>query len=71
MSEQTTANSLLALSRQLEHLAEAAAHAVVGVRLHERLVASGFIWKPGGIVTASDALEAEDLPSRASFHLSV
>ena len=28
MSEQTTANSLLVLSNQLEHLAEAAAHAV-------------------------------------------
>jgi S1-C subfamily serine protease len=60
MSEQTTANALLALSRQLEHLAEAAAHAVVGIRLHERLVASGFVWKLGVVVTASDALEADD-----------
>jgi S1-C subfamily serine protease len=58
--EQTTANSLLALSGQLEHLAEAAAHAVVGVRLHGRLVASGLVWKPGVVVTASDALEADD-----------
>ena len=60
MSEQPTANSLLALSRQLEHLAEAAAHAVVGIRLHGRLVASGLVWKPGVVVTASDALEADD-----------
>jgi Trypsin-like peptidase domain len=60
MSEQTTANSLLALSRQLEHLAEAAAHAVVGIRLHGRLVASGLVWEPGVVVTASDALEADD-----------
>ena len=60
MSEQTTANSLLVLSRQLEHLAEAAAHAVVGIRLHRRLVASGLVWKPGVVVTASDALEADD-----------
>jgi S1-C subfamily serine protease len=60
MSEQTTANSLLALSRQLEHLAEAVAHAVVGIRLHERLVASGLVWKPGVVITASDALEADD-----------
>jgi S1-C subfamily serine protease len=60
MSEQTTANSLVALSGQLEHLAEAAAHAVVGIRLHGRLVASGLVWKPGVVVTASDALEADD-----------
>jgi serine protease DegQ len=60
MSEQTTANSLLALSQQLEHLADAAAHAVVGIRLQERLVASGFVWKPDAVVTASDALEADD-----------
>jgi S1-C subfamily serine protease len=60
MSEQTTTNSLLALSGQLEHLAEAAAHAVVGMRLHGRVVASGLVWKPGIVVTASDALEADD-----------
>jgi S1-C subfamily serine protease len=60
MSEQSTASSLLALSQQLEHLAEAAAHAVVGIRLHGRLVASGVVWKPGVVVTASDALEADD-----------
>ena len=60
MSQQPTANSLQALSRQLEHLAEAAAHAVVGIRLHGRLVASGLVWKPGVVVTASDPLEADD-----------
>ena len=60
MSEQTTANSLLALSQQLEQLADAAAHAVVGIRLQERLVASGFVWKPDAVVTASDALQADD-----------
>jgi S1-C subfamily serine protease len=60
MSEETIPDPLLALSRQLEHLADAAAHAVVGIRLHERLVASGFVWKPGVVVTASDALEADD-----------
>jgi S1-C subfamily serine protease len=60
MSQQPTANSLLALSGQLEHLADAASHAVVGIRLHGRLVASGFVWKPGVVVTASDALEADD-----------
>ena len=60
MSEQSTASSLLALSQKLQHLAEAAAHAVVGIRSHGRLVASGLVWKPGVVVTASDALEADD-----------
>ena len=60
MSEQSIASSLLALSQELEHLAEAAAHAVVGIRLHGRLVTSGLVWKPGVVVTASDALEADD-----------
>jgi hypothetical protein len=41
MPEQMTANSLLALSRQLENLAEAAAPAVVGIRLHGRLSQAG------------------------------
>jgi S1-C subfamily serine protease len=60
MSEPTTANPLLALSGQLQHLAEAASHAVVAIRLHGRLVASGLVWQPGVIATASDALEADD-----------
>jgi S1-C subfamily serine protease len=60
MSEQMTANPLLALSRQLQQLAEAAAGSIVSVRSHGRSIASGFVWKPGFVVTASDALEADD-----------
>ena len=60
MSEQMAANALLALSRQLEHLVEVAASAVVGIQSHGRSVASGLIWRPGTVVTASDAFEADD-----------
>ena len=60
MSEQTAVNPLLALSHQLRQLAEGAAQSIVSVRSHGRPIASGFVWKPGVIVTASDALEADD-----------
>ena len=60
MSEQIAANPLLALSRQLQQLAEATAGSIVSVRSHGRSIASGFVWKPGFVVTASDALEADD-----------
>jgi S1-C subfamily serine protease len=58
MPEQT--NALLALSASLTELVGKAANSVVGVRSHGRLVASGFVWKTGAVVTASDALEADD-----------
>lgn len=58
MSEPT--NPLLALSASLGGLVENATGAVVGVRSHGRLVASGFVWKTDAVVTASDALEADD-----------
>ncbi len=60
MSQSTASNPVLALSRRLEELADAAAGAVVGVRSHGRHVASGFIWRPGAVVTASDPVEASD-----------
>src|SRR5688572_6512580 len=60
MPEQIAANPLLALSHQLRQLAEAAAGSIVSVRSHGRAIASGLVWKPGFIVTASDALEADD-----------
>ncbi len=59
MSE-PNANPLLALSHQLQQLAGGMADAVVSVRSHRRPVASGFVWKPGLVVTASEALEADD-----------
>jgi S1-C subfamily serine protease len=60
MSEPITANSVLTLSRQLQQLAGSVADSVVSVRSHGRPIASGFAWKPGLIVTASDPLEADD-----------
>jgi S1-C subfamily serine protease len=58
MSEQP--NPLAALSTHLTELAERAGKAVVGVRSHGRPTASGFAWKDDAVVTASDALEADD-----------
>ena len=64
MSQSTTSNPMLALSQQIQGIVGAAAHAVVGVRAQARQMASGFVWRPGVVVTASDAIEAGD-------HLSV
>lgn len=60
MSDPIAVNPLLALSGQLQQLADGAAGTIVSVRSHGHAVASGFTWKPGLIVTASDALEADD-----------
>jgi S1-C subfamily serine protease len=60
MSEAPASNPLLALSGQIETLAAAAAGAVVGVRAQGHPVASGSIWQPGVVVTASDAVDAGD-----------
>jgi S1-C subfamily serine protease len=60
MSEPTNPNPLVALSGQIQRLVDGAAGAIVGVRSHGRSVASGFAWKPSVVVTASDALEADD-----------
>jgi S1-C subfamily serine protease len=51
-------NPLQALSASLANLAAKAAPAVVSVRSH-RSAASGFIWRPGLIVTADEALTDE------------
>ena len=60
MSEQIAASPLLALSRQLQQLAEGAATSIVSIRSHGRAIASGFAWRPNIIVTASDALGTDD-----------
>ncbi len=60
MSEQIAANPLIALSRQLQQLVNGMAGSIVNLRSHGHSIASGFVWKPGVIVTASDALEADD-----------
>jgi S1-C subfamily serine protease len=53
-------NTLLGLSRQLQQLVESAAPTIVSVRSQGRPVASGIAWKPNVVVTASDALEADE-----------
>jgi S1-C subfamily serine protease len=60
MPELMNPNPLAALSGQIQRLVDGAGGAIVGVRSHGRSVASGFAWKPGVVVTASDALEADD-----------
>jgi S1-C subfamily serine protease len=60
MSQPTPLSPMLALSRQVQEIVAAAEHAVVGVRSQGRHVASGFIWRPGLVVTASDPIEASD-----------
>jgi S1-C subfamily serine protease len=62
MSQSTDFNPLLVLSRQIQQIVDAVQHAVVGVRSHGRHVASGFVWRPGLVVTTSDGIEPnEDL----------
>jgi S1-C subfamily serine protease len=51
-------DALLSLSADLAGLVARAAPAVVSVLSH-RMVASGFVWRPGLIVTASEALAEE------------
>jgi S1-C subfamily serine protease len=51
---------MLALSRQIQQIVDTAARTVVGVRAQGRQVASGFVWRPNAVVTASDAVEAGD-----------
>jgi S1-C subfamily serine protease len=60
MSESSPFDALSALSRRLEELAPVPSGAVVGVRSHGRLAASGIVWKPGVVVTASDAIDSDD-----------
>ncbi|MBO0766548.1 MAG: serine protease [Hyphomicrobiaceae bacterium] len=60
MSAPTDNNFLTALSGRLERLAQTAGSAVVGVRSQGRHVASGFIWRPGTVVTAASAVESDE-----------
>jgi len=53
-------NPLLALSTSLSGLVDSIANTLIGVRSHGRLVASGFAATTQSVVTASDALEADE-----------
>jgi S1-C subfamily serine protease len=52
-------NPLSALSTHLANAVEAAAGCVVAVLGRGRAASSGFVWRPGVVVTASDALEQD------------
>jgi S1-C subfamily serine protease len=53
------ANPLSVLSTHLASTVEAAAGSVVAVLGRGRAASSGFVWRPGVVVTASDALEQD------------
>jgi S1-C subfamily serine protease len=52
-------------SDHLAHLIESVSSSIAGVRSHERTIASGFVWRPGLIVTAEEALGGADAVSVA------
>jgi S1-C subfamily serine protease len=60
MSQSTALNPMLALSRHIQEIVGAVAHAVVGIRSQGRHVGSGFVWRPGVVVTGSEVVEAHD-----------
>lgn len=60
MPDDTAANPLLALSDHLTGLVARAAPGVVAVHGRSRMASSGFVWRPGQVVTADEALEADE-----------
>src|SRR6516164_7491825 len=43
-------------SDHLARLVEGVSQSIVEIRSHERTIASGFVWRPGLVVTAEEAL---------------
>src|SRR5262249_33698412 len=43
-------------SDHLARLVESVSQSIAGIRNHERTIASGFVWRPGLVVTAEEAL---------------
>src|SRR5947199_2616250 len=60
MSERSTENPLAALSRHLAETVAQCAPSVVAVAGRRRRTSSGFVWRSGMVVTASDALERDE-----------
>ncbi len=60
MSNQSAADPLLALSDRLADTVARAAAGIVTVEGGRRLTASGLVWRPGVVVTADEALEADE-----------
>jgi hypothetical protein len=57
MTTQSTDHPITALSRHLADIVAQSARSVVAVSGRGRLTSSGFVWRSGLVVTASDALE--------------
>ncbi len=60
MSNRSTENPFAALSRHLAEIVAQCAPSVVAVSGRGRPTASGFVWRSGTVVTASDALERDE-----------
>jgi S1-C subfamily serine protease len=60
MAQQSADQSFSALSRNLADIVAQSARSVVAVSGRGRLTSSGFAWRSGIVVTASDALERDD-----------
>src|SRR6266566_2256885 len=60
MSNQSTENPFAALSRHLAGIVTQCAPGVVAICGRGRPTSSGFVWRSGTVVTASDALERDE-----------
>lgn len=60
MSAQAASHSLADLSDHLGALVDGVAPRLVVIRSRRRSSLSGFVWRPGFVVTAEEALEADD-----------
>jgi S1-C subfamily serine protease len=60
MSNQSATDPLIALSDRLADTVARAAPGIVTVEGGRRLTASGLVWRPGVVVTADEALEADE-----------
>jgi S1-C subfamily serine protease len=60
MAQQSADHPFAALSRDLADIVAQSARSVVAVSGRGRLTSSGFAWRSGIVVTASDALERDD-----------
>ena len=60
MSDQSPTDVLLALSNHLAETVARVSHSTVAIEGRRRLTSSGFVWRPGVVVTADEALEADE-----------
>ena len=60
MSNRSTENPFAALSRHLAGIVTLCAPGVVAISGRGRPTSSGFVWRSGIVVTASDALERDE-----------